>query len=285
MNPPSNDDLPFHHYSRKHRLIAWVSRTLFDQAVYTVRHGMISGMRRKGGLGWVPDSLWHQAESREERFWRSLNLTRLTVYDIGAFEGLLTLFFARSAARVISYEPNRRNRQRLLENLQLNRIGNVTVRDVGLGSSPGKAELVYMPLMPGGASIDGLTVRQLRNSGTPIQEEKIEIATLDQDIADHNLPPPDFIKIDIEGLEIEALRGARETLRSHQPALFLEMHGETMAEKRRKVTEIVRFLWDAGYRFLHHVESGASITPENTATAVEGHIFGTAASTHVSLPK
>ena len=49
-----NEDLPFRHYTLKHRAIAWISTRLFDHATYTVRHGLLKGMKRKGGLGWVP---------------------------------------------------------------------------------------------------------------------------------------------------------------------------------------------------------------------------------------
>ncbi|MGQ0539513.1 MAG: hypothetical protein ACT4R6_11230, partial [Gemmatimonadaceae bacterium] len=41
------------HFTLKHRAVAAVSR-LFDGMTYTARHGLISGMRRKGGLGWLP---------------------------------------------------------------------------------------------------------------------------------------------------------------------------------------------------------------------------------------
>jgi len=41
------------HYSLKHRFVAGVSR-LFEQRVYTVRHGPLRGLRRKGGLGFLP---------------------------------------------------------------------------------------------------------------------------------------------------------------------------------------------------------------------------------------
>ena len=49
-------------------------------------------------------------------------LSDLVVYDIGAFHGLLTMYFARSARQVISYEPNSRNHHRLTENLRLNHL-------------------------------------------------------------------------------------------------------------------------------------------------------------------
>ena len=52
--PDLKEDLPFRHYTLKHRLIAWISINLFDTLTYTVRHGLLKGMKRKGGLGWVP---------------------------------------------------------------------------------------------------------------------------------------------------------------------------------------------------------------------------------------
>ena len=53
-DPILPEDLPFRHYTLKHRLIAWISTHLFDTRTYTVRHGLLKGMKRKGGLGWVP---------------------------------------------------------------------------------------------------------------------------------------------------------------------------------------------------------------------------------------
>jgi len=127
--------------------------------------------------------------------------------------------------------------------------------------------------MPGGASVDGKMSEGLLRAGIGTVVEEISIVTLDQEIPESNLPMPDFIKIDTEGLEIEVLRGARSTLETHRPTLFLEMHGETMREKKRKVAEIVDFLWAISYRSIRHIETGAAITPENSATAMEGHLY------------
>ena len=129
------------------------------------------------------------------------------------------------------------------------------------------------PLMPGGASVDGKTVEELLRAGVQTVAEEISIVTLDEDIPQASLPAPDFIKIDIEGWEIEALRGARHTLEVYKPTLFLEMHGETMREKRRKVAEIAGFLWEINYRRIRHIETGTTITPENPSAAMEGHLY------------
>jgi hypothetical protein len=51
------------------------------------------------------------------------------------------------------------------------------------------------------------------------------------------------------------------------------MHGETLNEKRRKVTEIVNYLWDAKYRDIRHVETETALTPENALVGVEGHLY------------
>lgn len=267
------EDLPFRHYTLKHRLIAWISMHLFDSATYTVRHGLLKGMKRKGGLGWVPAVFSPGVGTAEQRFWCDLKLGGMTIYDVGAFQGLLTLFFASRAKAVICFEPNSQNYKRLMENLMLNGIQNVDVRKLGVGSRTQTRSMVGSPLMPGGATVDGSTVEGLLRAGVETVVEEIPIVTLDGEISRANLPAPDFVKIDIEGWEIEALRGARTTLELYKPTLFLEMHGETIREKKRKVAEIIAFLWESNYRRIRHVESGITITPENTSVAMEGHLY------------
>ena len=273
MNVPDPDDQPFHHYTTKHRIVAWISQHLFDHATYTVRHGPIKGMKRKGGLAWLPEFLSGSTRTPEQSFWMDVNLKDLVIYDIGAFQGLLTLFFARQGRRVISYEPNTRNHARLLENIRLNGLKNVDVRKVGIGSKAEVATMVASPLMPGGASVEPDTVAGLINSREPVLSERISITTLDDDIREMGLPVPGFIKIDIEGGELDALVGARHTLITHKPQLFLEMHGETMNLKRKNVAALVACLHELGYRSIRHVESGAGITVENCALAAEGHLY------------
>jgi FkbM family methyltransferase len=271
--PDLKEDLPFRHYTLKHRLVAWISMHLFDTVTYTVRNGLLRGMKRKGGLGWVPAVFSSGIMTGEQQFWSDLNLSDMTVYDVGAFQGLLTLFFASRAKAVVSFEPNTQNHKRLMENLMLNGIKNVEVRKIGVGSRRETRRMEGSPLMMGGASVDGKTVEELLRAGVETVGEEISIVALDELIPQMSLPAPDFIKIDIEGWEIEALRGARSSLELYKPALFLEMHGETIREKKRKVAEIVAFLWDVDYRRIRHIETGATITTENSSMAMEGHLY------------
>ncbi len=198
-------------------------------------------------------------------FWRGLTLDGLVVYDVGAYHGILTMFFASRCAQVISYEPNEINHARLIENIRLNHLDNVQVRKFGMGAQPGSGTLVFDPELAGGGTLDPNAVASV--------SQTVQITTLDHDIADCALPVPDLIKIDIEGWELEALKGACQTLAAHRPALFLEMHGETMRAKNRKVREIAAFLCDAGYQSILHVESGAAIKAGNEDLAAEGHLY------------
>jgi FkbM family methyltransferase len=239
--------------------ISWVSRNLFDNVTYTIRNGLNKGLRRRGGLGWLP---FESNDTPEARFWKELDLDGKVVYDIGAFHGLLTIHFARRAKTVVAWEPNSRNRQRLTENVRVNSFRNVIIRPYGLSSQNMQAKMSFDPRAAGTASIDA------KIAGGSM-EEIVEIRMLDQE---QGLEKPDLIKVDVEGFELNVLDGGLRTLAEH-PALFLEMHGADPADKRDRVAAIVNRLWSVGYRNILHVESRNQITPENTAVAAQGHLY------------
>jgi FkbM family methyltransferase len=269
----SSELVAHRHYSPTHRVIAWVSQNLFSDVTYTVRHGLLTGLRRRGGLGWVPALLSRGTNTEEHRFFASLDLRGKTVYDVGAFVGLFAMHCARSAMHVVCYEPMEDTRRRLQTNLDLNNFANVQIRPFGLGAEPATLEMAFDPLMPGGASVDAGIAGGIVAGVAASERRTIRITTLDQDAADAALPPPQLIKIDTEGFELQALRGGTNLLRTHRPDLYLEMHGETKAEKLDKVRGIVEFVTELGYSKILHIETGKSITQANAHDAAEGHLF------------
>lgn len=260
------------HYTLRHRVIANLSQRL-DGLTYTQRHGLIRGMRRQGGLGFLPAILAgrHQ-ETAEHRFLRSLDLADKVVYEIGAFQGILTLFFSSRAREVIAYEPNPPSFGRVERNLRLNGRTNVRLRNLAVGDRTGTLTLLSDPLMPGGTTGDPSVARQIEGS-SPATSVEVPVVTLDEDITAGRLPPPDLIKIDIEGMELTALRGMPQTLRRYRPDLYMEMHGATREHKDRNVRAIVEFVSGIGYTDITHVETGARIHPGNATLAREGHLF------------
>lgn len=260
------------HYTLRHRVIASLSQRL-DGFTYTQRHGLIRGMRRQGGLGFLPAILagGHE-ETAEHRFLRSLDLTGKVVYEIGAFQGILTLFFSSRAREVVAYEPNPPSFGRVERNLRLNGRTNVRLRNLAVGDRAGTLRLLSDPLMPGGTTGDPAVARQIEQS-SPATSVTVRVVTLDEDIRDNRLPPPDLIKIDIEGMELTALRGMQKTLREYKSDLYLEMHGATLEDKDRNVTAIVTFVTDMGYTRITHVETGTRIHTRNATLAREGHLF------------
>ena len=259
------------HFRLRHRLVAFVSTRLFRHVTYTNWGGLAAGMRRKGGLGFLPLPV---PETAETKFLASMDLTGKTVYDIGGFEGVLTLFFARKAGAVITYEPNPRNYQYCVDNVRLNGLKNVRIFNRGVSSEPGQLELTYDPLMPGAGSGNSGVSHQIAATVSAARTVLIQVATLDSEIETMSLPPPDFIKIDIEGMELQALRGMRRTVAAHNPALLIELHGAELSDKISNARAVIELLEEAGYR-IYGLESGKYLTSDAVASHPPSHLYCT----------
>jgi FkbM family methyltransferase len=265
------EDFRKQHFSMKNRLVSFVSQQVFSNFTYKVRSGLAAGLRRKGGLGFFPSV---SSETREISFLRQLPIEDKVVYDIGAFEGIYTLYFARKAKKVVAYEPNPRNYARCLENVTLNDFRNVVVLNRGISERAGVIELVYDPLMPGAGSGERNIATQINSSGRTSTRVKIPVVSLDEDIRLNRLPKPDLIKIDIEGMELSALRGMRRLLHERHPALFIEMHGATTKEKSEIAHAVLALLTTCGYRS-DDVEGERNVSPLTLGERCPSHLYAT----------
>ena len=248
-----------------------VLRPLFRNHVYTVRHGLAKGLKRKGGFGFVPSPL-----TQEEKFLIDLDLTGQTIYDMGGFHGIFTLFFARSVGkngRVVTFEPNPKNYVKILDNIRVNHFKNAQVEPIAVGNEKGKKPLVYQRSALGAGSLqEEIKAQFVQKRG--VKTVQVEIDTLDNLIEQKSLPEPDFVKIDVEGLEMDVLLGMNETVERHKPKIFVELHGVNKQKKSENTARVTKYLIEKGYT-IYHVESELSIISRGPHTPNEGHLYCT----------
>jgi FkbM family methyltransferase len=154
----------------------------------------------------------------------------MTFWDVGAHVGFFTVLGARlvgNQGQVHAFEPVEQNRARLEAAVERNGCANVTVHPVALSAEAGQAVL---------HEHESSAMWSLAGEG---EGETIRTETLDS----LGLPPPDLVKIDAEGVEVEVLRGGSELLSGPRPALLVEFTTGALVDEARGLLP--------GYRFEH----------------------------------
>jgi len=171
--------------------------------------------------------------------------------DVGANVGYFSLLAASRCARVISFEPNPICVSTLKSNIELNRFGNVDVRPVGLSDRRGTAVLH----MSSDANLGAGSLNDTAGAALPIVLE-----TLDDQLHDTS---PSLIKIDVEGAELQVLRGATSILHRDAPDVICEVSEYSLRLLGASKDELFDFMADFGYR----CEILSPIRRSNAATA------------------
>jgi FkbM family methyltransferase len=162
-------------------------------------------------------------------------------YDVGANLGFFSLLAAHisglDAGRVYAFEAAPDNAEAIRVNAALNAIANIEVLAVAVSDHAGRGRLQV---------VDDQSWSKLVDYGEhPFTERviEVELVAIDDLVAAGRLPPPDVVKIDVEGAELAVLRGMRETIERHRPAIICELH-DTHAD-------FVTFMVQCGYRLIN----------------------------------
>lgn len=172
------------------------------------------------------------------------------VVDVGANFGWYTLLSARLApmSTVVAIEPDSENHRLLRHNIDGAGFGRMVAVQKGVGEETSRIRLYRHERSNPGAN----SVRPSQAADTSFEE--IEVEPLDR-ILEPFAGPIHFLKIDVEGYEVQALRGAAQTLRRTR-ALLLEYSPSFLEACGSQPAELLEILASAGLR-PHRLIGGA----------------------------
>lgn len=151
------------------------------------------------------------------------------VWDVGAHKGYVALALARavgSEGRVLAFEPSYRNLEYLTRHVGWNRPSNLEVLPIALSASEGEASF--------GGSGSSITYRLGQG------DERVRVRTMETLIDSDGRPAPRVMKVDVEGSEVDVLRGAGPRLGDVE-LLFVAIHGRALYGPCRSLLEEAGF--------------------------------------------
>jgi FkbM family methyltransferase len=140
---------------------------------------------------------------------------RRTAVDIGSHVGQMSFHLASIFNRVEAFEPVPEHRECFRRNVTAE---NVVLHPVALGSAAGSATMVLYPNCTMHAHITASAVDRHPDAKTAQGSVDVPVAMLDG----FELNEVDFVKIDVEGFELEVLNGAVKTLERWRPTIIIE---------------------------------------------------------------
>lgn len=162
------------------------------------------------------------------------------VFDVGSNIGAHTVFLARAVGpkgAVFAFEPQRLIFQTLCANAALNSLPNVWCFNCAAGDAPGAINVPTLnPWVTN--NFGGLGLHEHNLGGAPVPVMRLDSL---------QVRSCRMLKIDVEGMELHALRGATGLIERFRPVLYVEN------DRKDRSAELIRFIHSLGYEmFWHH---------------------------------
>lgn len=203
------------------------------EAEVRILRGPLRGKKWIKGAG--PNAYWVGTyEVARVRAFANAVTPGSVVYDVGANVGIYSLLASLRvgpSGMVYAFEPMERNLRYLRRHVTLNNLQNCIVHEKAVCNTEGTRPFRAAALESSMARL------------SPDGEILVPSTTLDNCVyGEKPVRPPDVIKIDVEGAELEVLQGSSRALAEFQPTIFLEIHGTQLHADCRA------FLLARGYR-------------------------------------
>jgi FkbM family methyltransferase len=201
-------------------------------------------------------------EPNEMAFVASMLQPGMTALDVGANVGWFTLTMASRVGpqgTVVAFEPSPRERARLDEEVDRNRLSWVKVRSEALYDTSATLQLHLADLAHCGHNTLGGFIYQ---GVEEVQSVAVVAERLDALLPSLALTRLDLVKIDVEGSELRVLKGAAATLRRYRPAILMEVQPASLHQLGDDLAALEAFLAELGY-------SVCSFDPETGLPSVD----------------
>lgn len=227
---------------------------------------LLRRLRRAAGASkaaWAP-ATFVEVERAERIFYLEYLREGMTVFDVGANVGELTLLFSRfvgASGGVHAFEPCGQSYERLEAVCRAASLRNVRLNRLALAEEEGSVSLhVYDE---DHMSWNTRAVRPLEDYGIdlkPLAVEEVPATTLDLYCARNGVADIDLLKVDVEGAEFQVLSGARRLLGERRVRCVTFEFGQTTFDMGNSPERIESFLRNTGYE-VRNLVAGDPVFP------------------------
>lgn len=161
--------------------------------------------------------------------------------DIGANRGITSIWMAKLCNKVYSFEPEKENILRFKENIEINHVNNVELLPLAVSDKAGEMDLNILE-GSGHHSLGRVSTSKI------LGKQAVKVTTLNDFCQDRRINEVDFLKIDVEGFEIEVLKGGAELFQDKKIKLVaFEISKIPLKSLKKSPSDIFDFFDNAGY--------------------------------------
>jgi FkbM family methyltransferase len=166
---------------------------------------------------------------------------------------------------VHAFEPEEWNFERLRLNLALNHFENVVTNQLAVYSEPGEVTLNVFPHEQHGWHTLGSPRMEVDGRPRPpVGQQTIKAVTLDDYCAEQGIERVDLLKLDVEGAEMEALRGAQQLLtRRRVGCIVFEISRSMVEGMGHRPEDVLEFVLESGLA-LYELDEAGNLSPASS---------------------
>lgn len=188
--------------------------------------------------------IYGQYEPNESKLIKKICTNTTVMFDIGANVGYFSMIAASSNTKnlVFAFEPVKKNFDRARYNFDLNKLSNIKI---------------FKNVVSNNNDVVNINIGNERNWGMSSvvqhdflsgEKEEVKSIVLDDFIKEQGVKKLDIVKIDVEGFELNVLKGMDNTIKELKPKILIEILDKNLNSNGNSAEDIYSLLWSYGYK-------------------------------------